>query len=178
MKQTRFATLCAALGLAAFFNFSAQAQITVDGTRVAGYGTAVSVQSITSSWGTNNTLASLSVKQEGSKLYVFVAGRADGNSLQLFIDSKTGGANKLVSGLVSGGGEEWRIHNFSVGGNSTTDGMTFESGFSADYALNIQSAGWTSLFPLNPSSPQPRSYIGNIFDAGGASGGAFLADRR
>ncbi|NDC00931.1 MAG: hypothetical protein EBZ83_05870, partial [Verrucomicrobia bacterium] len=24
---------------------------------------------------------------------------------------------------------------------------------------------------LNPSSPQPRSYIGNIFDAGGASGG-------
>ena len=67
MKQTRFATLCAALGLAAFFNFSAQAQITVDGTREAGYGTAVSVQSITSSWGTNNTLASLSVKQEGSK---------------------------------------------------------------------------------------------------------------
>ena len=170
MKQTRFATLCVALGLASFFNLSAQAQITVDGTREAGYGTAVSVQSITSSWGTNNTLASLSVKQEGTKLYVFVAGRADGNSLQLFIDSKTGGANKLVNGLVSGGGDEWRIHNFALNGSST-EGMTFESGFNADYALNIQSGGWTSLFPLNPSAPQPRSYIGNIFDAGGASGG-------
>ena len=101
MKSTRLATLCAALGLASFLNFSAEAQITVDGTREAAYGDRVSVQTITSSWGTNNTLASLSVKQEGSKLYVFVAGRADGNSLQLFIDSKTGGANKLVTGLVS-----------------------------------------------------------------------------
>ena len=145
MKSTRLATLCVALGLASFFNSTSHAQITVDGTREAAYGTAVSVQSITSSWGTNNTLASLSVKQEGSKLYVFVAGRADGNSLQLFIDSKTGGANKLVNGLVNGGGDEWRIHNFSVSGNSTTDGMTFESGFNADYALNIQSGGWASL---------------------------------
>ena len=154
-------------------NFAGQshAAITVDGVRDADYGAPLAVQTISSSWGTNNTLASLSVKQEGSKLYVFVAGRADGNSLQLFIDSKSGGANKLVTGLVNGGGEEWRINNFSVNGNSTTEGMTFESNFSADYAINVQSGGWTSLFPLNPSSPQPRSYIGNIFDAGGASGG-------
>ena len=111
MKSTRLATLCAALGLASFLNSGAQAQITVDGTREAAYGTPVSVQAITSSWGTSNTLASLSVKQEGSKLYVFVAGSANGaNSLQLFIDSKNGGANKLVTGLVSGGGEEWQDH--------------------------------------------------------------------
>jgi hypothetical protein len=170
MKSTLFATLCVALGLASFLTPKSNAQITVDGTREAAYGTAVSVQSITSSWGTNNTLASLSVKQEGSKLYVFVAGRANGNSLQLFIDSKTGGANKLVNGLVNGGGDEWRIHNFALNGSST-EGMTFETGFNADYALNIQSGGWTSLFPLNPSAPEPRSYIGNVFDAGGASGG-------
>ena len=112
MRINRLAILCAAFGFASFLNFSAQAQITVDGTREVAYGDPVSVQTITSSLGTNNTLASLSVKQEGSKLYVFVAGRADGNSLQLFIDSKNGGANKLVTGLVSGGGEEWRIHNF------------------------------------------------------------------
>ncbi|NBR46287.1 MAG: hypothetical protein EBT68_04120, partial [Verrucomicrobia bacterium] len=70
-------------------NFAGQshAAITVDGVRDADYGAPLAVQTISSSWGTNNTLASLSVKQEGSKLYVFVAGRADGNSLQLFIDS-------------------------------------------------------------------------------------------
>ncbi len=178
MKSTRLATLCLALGLASFFSFSAQAQITVDGTREVAYGDPVSVQTITSSWGTNNTLASLSVKQEGSKLYVFVAGRADGNSLQLFIDSKNGGANKLVTGLVSGGGEEWRIHNFSVNGSSTTDGMTFETGFDADFAFNIQSAGWSGLFPLNPSTPQPRSYVGNINDANGIAGGPLVKGKR
>lgn len=178
MKSTRLATLCAALGLASFLNFSAQAQVTVDGTKEAAYGAPVSVQTITSSWGTNNTLASLSVKQEGSKLYVFVAGRADGNSLKLFIDSKTGGANKLVTGLVSGGGEEWRIHHFSLNGNSTTEGMTFETGFNADYALNIHSAGWSALFPLNPSSPQPRSYVGNINDANGIAGGPLVRGKR
>ena len=178
MRTNRLATLCVALGFASFFNSGAQAQITVDGTREVAYGDPVSVQTITSSWGTNNTLASLSVKQEGSKLYVFVAGRADGNSLQLFIDSKNGGANKLVTGLVSGGGEEWRIHNFSVNCSSTTDGMTFETGFDADFAFNIQSAGWSGLFPLNPSTPQPRSYVGNINDANGIAGGPLVKGKR
>ena len=104
-------------------------------------------------------------------LLTFVAGRADGNSLQLFIDSKTGGANKLVNGLVNGGGDEWRIHNFAVDGNSTTQGMTFESGFTADYAINIQSSGHFSLFPLDPASPKPRSYLGVITSPSGVSGG-------
>lgn len=167
----RFAALPVfTLTLTLLTSVNSHSQITVDGTRDAAYGTPLAVQSVTSSWGTDNTLASLSVKQEGSKLYVFVAGRAAGNSLQLFIDSKIGGANKLVNGLVSGGGDEWRIHNFALNGSST-EGMTFESNFTADYAINIQSGGWSSLFPLNPASPQPRSYIGNIFDANGASGG-------
>ena len=179
MKQTRLATLCVALGLAAFFTLQSHAQMTVDGTKEAAYGDPVSVQTVTSSWGVSNTLASLSVKQEGSKLYVFVAGSAAGaNSLQLFIDSKAGGANKLVTGLVSGGGEEWRIHNFSLNGNSTTEGMTFETGFTADYAFNIQSAGWSGLFPLNPFSPQPRSYVGNINDANGITGGPLIRGKR
>jgi hypothetical protein len=178
MKSTRFASLCSAIGLTFLSIPTLHAQFIVDGTREAAYGVPVAVQTVSSSWGTNNTLASLSVKQDGSKLYVFVAGRADGNSLQLFIDSKTGGANKLVNGLVNGGDDEWRIHNFALNGSSTTDGMTFESDFSADYAINIQSGGWTSLFPLNPSSPQPRAYIGNVNDAGGASGGVVTIAKR
>lgn len=167
LGRTRALILAATLFGAGIGN----AAITVDGSKDADYGTPLAVQSVTSSWGPGNTLASLSVRQEGSKLYVFVAGRANGNSLSLFVDSKSGGANKLVSGLVSGGGEEWRIHNFSVGGNSTTDGLTFENGFTADYAINVQSGGWTSLFPLNPSSPQPRTYIGNMINDASISGG-------
>ena len=87
MKNVRFVSLSAAFGLTFFSIPTLHAQFIVDGTREAAYGDPVAVQTVSSSWGTNNTLASLSVKQDGSKLYVFVAGRADGNSLQLFIDS-------------------------------------------------------------------------------------------
>jgi hypothetical protein len=167
----RFAALSFATVISALLAASVHAQVTVDGTRDVNYGTALATQTVTSSWGGGNTLASLSVRQEGTKLYVFVAGRANGNSLVLFIDSKSGGANKLVSGLVSGGGEEWRIHNFSVGGNSTTDGLTFETGFNADFAINVQSAGWTSLFPLDPASPKSRSYMGNMINDASIAGG-------
>lgn len=167
----RFATLCAAFGLATFFNFSAHSAVTVDGTRDADYGTPISVQTLSSSWGGGNTLASLSAKQEGGTLNIFLAGRANGNTVFIFIDSKSGGANKIVNNLSSGGGEEWRLNNL---GTSTTAGMTFESEFSPDYAINIQSGGWTSLFPLNPASPQSRSYIGNCLNGGTASGGPVM----
>ncbi len=167
----RFAILCVALGLTPFFNSSARSAVTVDGTRDADYGTPVSVQTLSSSWGGGNTLASLSAKQDGGTLNIFLAGRANGNTVFIFIDSKSGGANKIVNNLSSGGGEEWRLNNL---GTSTTDGMTFESEFSPDYAINIQSAGWTSLFPLNPASPQSRSYIGNCLNGGTASGGPVM----
>ncbi len=167
----RFATLCAAFGLTTFFNSSAHSAVTVDGTRDADYGTPISVQTLSSSWGGGNTLASLSAKQEGGTLNIFLAGRANGNTVFIFIDSKSGGANKIVNNLSSGGGEEWRLNNL---GTSTTAGMTFESEFSPDYAINIQSGGWTSLFPLNPASPQSRSYIGNCLNGGTASGGPVM----
>jgi len=155
MKSTRLATLCAALGLASFFNCSAQAQITVDGTRDSSYGTPLSVQSVTTGWGSGNVLASLSAKQEGGSLKVFLAGRPDGNAFFLFIDSKSGGANVLVNNLITGGDEEYAINNF---GSSSSAGMTFESGFSADYAIRIHGGGWTALYPLAPGSN--RTYLG------------------
>jgi hypothetical protein len=154
MKQNRLATLCVALGLASFLNFSAQAQITVDGTREADYGTALSVQSVTSGWGAGNVLASISAKQEGGSLKVFLAGRATGNALFLFIDSKSGGANVLVNNLITGA-DAYEINSF---GTSASAGMTFESGFSPDYAIRIHAGGWTSLLPLAPGSA--RSYLG------------------
>ena len=155
MRSNRLAILCAAFGFASFLNFSAQAQITVDGTKEADYGTALAVQSVTSGWGAGNTLASLSAKQEGGSLKVFIAGRANGNAIFLFIDSKGGGANVLVNNLITSGGDEYEINSF---GTSSTSGMTFETGFSPDYAIRIHAGGWTSLLPLAPGSA--RSYLG------------------
>ena len=172
MKQTRFATLCVALGLASFLTLSSHAQITVDGTRDAGYGTQLSVQAVTSAWGSANTVASLSAVQEGGSLFVFVAGRAEGNAFMLFIDSKPGGVSFIPNNLISGGGEEGSINNL---GSSASAGMTFESGFQPDFAVRIYGEGsggpgaWVNLYPLSPGSN--RSFLGNSSDAGGASGG-------
>jgi hypothetical protein len=171
--SNRFAILCAAFGLAFFFNFSAQAQITVDGTKEAAYGTAVSVQSITTGWGSDNVLASVSAVQQQGSLYVFLGGRARGNAFILFIDSKPGGVALIPNNLISGGGEEWCINNF---GSSASAGMTFESGFEPDYAVRIFGDGaggtgaWSAVYPLTAGAS--RSYIGDSGSSGGASGGA------
>ena len=149
MKSTRLATWCVALGLASFLSLNSQAQITVDGTREAAYGTPLSVQLVTSGWGANNVLASLSAKQEGGSLKVFLAGRPDGNAFILFIDSKSGGANVITTNTITGGGEEYAINNF---GASASAGMTFETDFSPDYAIRIHGGGWTALYPLAPGS--------------------------
>ena len=115
MKSTRLAILCVAVCLASFLNLSAQAQITVDGTRDAGYDARASVQTTPSSWGGGNTLASLSFKQVGATLNVFLAGRANGNAVYLFVDSKSGGANQIVNNLATAAnGEEWRLNNFGI----------------------------------------------------------------
>ena len=167
---SRFVKLGMALGLASFFNTSAQSQINVDGMRDAGYDARASVQTIASSWGPGNTLASLSFKQAGATLNVFLAGRANGNAVVLFIDSKDGGANTIVNNLCStpGSDEGWRLNNF---GTSATAGMTFESNFSPDFCIFVGSDGHSHLFPLNPASPQPRQYLGNYTNTSGASGG-------
>ena len=170
MRTNRLATLCVALGFASFFNSGAQAQITVDGTKDAAYGTPLAVQSLTG-WGANNTLASLSAVQQGGSLYVFLAGRPQGNAFLLFIDSKAGGVSFIPNNLISGGGETDRINNL---GSSPTAGMTFETGFQPDYAIRIYGEGnggpgaWAAVYPLTVGAN--RSYIGNSGDVGGASG--------
>ena len=171
MRTNRLAILCAAFGFASFLNFSAQAQITVDGTKDADYGTALVVQSVTTGWGSDNVLASLSAVQQQSSLYVFLAGRARGNAFMLFIDSKPGGVTFIPNNLITGGGEENSINNF---GASSSAGMTFESGFQPDYAIRIFGDGgggtgaWVNIYPLTAGAS--RAYIGNSGDAGGASG--------
>ena len=85
-----------------------------------------------------------------------LAGRTTGNNaIFLFIDSKSGGANVITTTTIAGGGEEYAINNF---GTSPSAGMTFETGFSPDYAIRIHAGGWTALYPLAQGSS--RTYLG------------------
>ena len=157
--------------VATFAALPARAAITVDGTKEADYGAPLAVQTVTSGWGAGNVLASLSARQEGSSLKLFLAGRPDGNAFILFIDSKAGGANVLLNNLITGGGDEYAINNF---GASSSSGMTFESGFAPDFAIRIHGGGWTALYPLAPGSS--RSYLGQS-TAATVSGGPVTALR-
>ena len=130
-----------------------RAAIIVDGTRNAGSETEYSllaVQAQTSNWGTNNALANIYSAQTGKLLNLFVAGRADGNAIMIFIDSKPGvGVSSITNDLIRSGGFETDLNHLALDGVS---GMTFETGFQPDYAIRIYgsgSAAYASLFDLN-----------------------------
>ncbi|MEY3480689.1 MAG: hypothetical protein RIQ71_1464 [Verrucomicrobiota bacterium] len=162
-------TITLALGFAAAP--LANAAVAVDGVKEADYGAPIAVQSVTAGWGANNTLASLSAVQQGASLYVFLAGRPQGNAFMLFVDCKPGGVSSIPNNLISSGGEEYCINNF---GSSSTAGMTFETGFQPDYAIRVFGDGsgstgaYTAVYPLTPGAS--RSYIGDSGGTTGASG--------
>ena len=139
MKSTRLATLCAALGLASFLNFSAQAQITVDGTRDAGYGSELAVQTCGTGFGAGaggSSLANAYAINNGTHLYLFIAGNLETNwnKLAIYLDTKTGGQNKLRN---TGGAD--------FGFLAKMNDLEFDSGFEADSLINIRWGG-TALY--------------------------------
>ena len=159
----RFAILCAAFGLATFFNYSAHSAVTIDGTRDADYGTApISVQVHASTWGGNNTLANCFAVQEGSKLNLFLGGRVWGNAMVIFIDSKSGGLASLSSStLLGSGGDNYQVNNF--GGFLSP--FVFETGFTADYMLRIYGDGPNAYVTIcDLQSGSNVSYAGNAGD--------------
>lgn len=155
------------------------ATITVDGIRDAGteteYAAGITVdQGTVSNWneGGHEALANLHAVQDGNTLAVHLAariGRATptvlGRSILLFIDSKSGGRTFIPNNLINYGGEENYINNL---GTSSSVGMTFETGFTPDYAVRIYGDGATgafvNLYDLNAGT---RTEAGNAgVDAG------------
>ena len=133
MRSNRLAILCAAFGFASFFNCGAQAQITVDGTRDAGYGSALAVQTCGTYFGAGaggSSLANAYAVNDGTHLYLFIGGNIQGNynKFLIFIDSKTGGQNTL---------------NFTSGPDNTSNltNMKFDSSFEADYFIVFRWGG-------------------------------------
>lgn len=117
--------------------------ITMDGTRDAAYGPALAVQTIQTGFGNATNPSGLGgggeldaayAVVEGGRLNVMLTGNIENNfnKLNIFIDSKPGGENVLSASPQYD--YEHISRNFG--------GMTFDTGFAADYHLY---ARWGSL---------------------------------
>lgn len=149
---------------------SAQA-ITVDGTRDAGYGAALAVQTVQTQFGDNLDPNGFSNEGEldagyavinGGRLYVMLTGNVgqNFNKLSVFIDSKAGGENVLDGTLAYDFGNV--SQNFG--------GLTFDTGFEADYHLFGRWGGGAFEVDIVDRS---NSTVGNVLgDFGAASVGA------
>lgn len=105
--------------------------IEVDGERDDEYGEALSVQQVQTGFGDPGSEldAAYSVLLD-DKLYLMLTGNLEPNfnKLEIFIDSESGGQNKIISNL-NPNNDNWA---------EKFDGFTFDSGFSADYLLIVR----------------------------------------
>ena len=142
----------------------------VDGTWDAEYGAAIAVQTVETGFGDSPGGPAASVdggeldaayaRISGGRLYLLLTGnqQANFNKMEIFIDSKSGGEN-VLSGTPdydfdadAGPGEYWISTNMG--------GMTFDTGFEADYHIFTRWGGGTT----------PSAYEVDIVDrAGGGS---------
>lgn len=128
--------------------------------------TLLHTQTTPSNWDTQS-LANIHAKQEGGKVFLHLAGKANGNAVILFLDTKPGGVNVITNNLITSGGEEFTINSL---GASATEGMAFEAGFEADYAIRIYGSGTDAHVNLYNLQTGTRVYVGNSGSANVASG--------
>jgi hypothetical protein len=123
------------------------ATVTVDGTRDAAYGTALTVQGNSTGFGDSNLgnidtangseLDAGYAKIADGNLYIFLAGNLESNfnKVDIFIDSTAGGENHLTP-LGTDQGNFNRMAD-NTGGVGTPNGLTFDTGFTADRWISI-----------------------------------------
>lgn len=135
MMRTAITTLTAC-GLAA----SASAAPVVDGQRDATYGAPIVVQTVQTQFGdamppgnlTGSELDAAYARVEGGRLYLLLTGNHEPNlnKLEVFFDSVAGGENTL---------SPTPDYDFDAGGgswiSSNLNGLTFDTGFAADYHM-------------------------------------------
>lgn len=125
----------------------ASAVVTIDGTKDASYGTALSVQQSSTGFGDSNTgstnfangseIDAVYAEVSGGRLNLFFSGNLETNfnKLDIFIDSTAGGMNKLTP-LGTDQGNFNRMANDGSG-----NGMTFDAGFTADRWISVTAGG-------------------------------------
>jgi len=127
--------------------------ITVDGTLDGSYGSALSVQTVDTQFGDANPPGNLGGSElnagyatiVGDRLYLMLTGNLEPNfnKLEVFIDSVSGGEN-VLSGTPAYdyfNGSNWITSNFG--------GMTFDTGFTADYHLFARWGSGTGPFEVD-----------------------------
>lgn len=176
----KWSALLGALGLI----MSANAQPTIDGTRDVLYGAPIVVQNTPTGFGDSNLgqvdyangseldAAYAYVDMTNSILYLFLSGNLESNfnKLEIFFDTVAGGQNRLRgdnSGVDFGGLNR-------MGDDGSGNGLTFDSGFEADYWIGITGGGgppyalyanWAQLLTFGGG---PGNYLGTT---GAASSG-------
>ena len=117
----------------------ASAQITVDGTLDGAYGSPIVVQSVETQFGDASPPGNLGGSEldagyavvSGGRLYLMLTGNHEPNfnKLDIFIDSVPGGENTLA------GIPQYDFFNGSTWISQNMAGLTFDTGFAADYHL-------------------------------------------
>jgi hypothetical protein len=156
LYQATFTGILALAGV-----FPAGAAIDIDGTRSVGETdyTALHVQAHTSAWGPANTLANIHSAQTGKLLNLFIGGRAAGNAVLLFIDSKAGGISSITRSTIASGGLETDLNNLAP---ESGTGLTFENDFQPDFAIRVYGTGVEAYGSLFDLEKRIRSDMGRI----------------
>lgn len=167
---------------AAWITASASAQ-TIDGTRDAIYGSPIVVQDTPTGFGDSNLgqvdyangseldAAYVYVDMTGQTLYLFLAGNLESNfnKLEIFFDTVAGGQNRL-----RGDNSNVDFNGLNrMGDDGTGNGLTFDSGFEADYWIGITGGGspyalYANWAQLLTNGGGPGDYLGTT---GAASNG-------
>ncbi len=148
MKQMmKWSALLSALML----SLSAIAQPTIDGTRDSDYGTPIVIQNTPTGFGDSNLgqvdhangseldAAYAYVDMVNSTLYLFLSGNLESNfnKLELFFDTISGGQNRL-----RGDNPNVDFNGLNrMGDDGSGNGLTFDSGFEADYWIGVTCGG-------------------------------------
>ncbi len=128
--------------------------ITVNGTLDAAYGPAVSVQTTQTQFGDANNpnpgdggseLDAAYAKVNGGRLFLMFTGNQEPNfnKLEVFIDSTTGGENRLSPT------PDYDFFNGSQWISTNLNGLTFDAGFAADYHLFARRGGATAPYEVD-----------------------------
>jgi hypothetical protein len=138
----RIALLAAAVVGVSISNVSASI---IDGLADASYGPAIIVQNTQTNFGDSNLgqplfangseLNAAYAKVDGSNLLIVLAGnlQSNFNKLEIFIDSKAGGQNKL-----RGDNPNVDFNGLNrMGDSGSGDGLQFDAGFAADHYITV-----------------------------------------
>ncbi len=129
MRKLLFAALAAVL--VGFLSISVSMAQTIDGTRDAIYGSALSVQTIQTGFGDNtNEWNAAYGRLTTTDLSLMFTGNleANFNKLEIFIDS----SNAVTTNVFTSSGND---------GAGVMDGMTFDTGFTPDYHIIVRRGG-------------------------------------